>query len=364
MTAFNQSIENLTNATSPSLKTPNLTSHGQDSIQFTSARIMTIFSLSIFIPCIIAGNLLVIAAVVKTRHLRTVTNVFVVSLAVTDVAVGVISSPIYMAFMIKGPIWFAHNLPNMQQLWNGVDITTGVSSIINLMNISIDRYICIHYPFRYECLMTSRRAILLLIFSWFYGLLSYSFTFFDILDQTSYILLLTVLAFLIPLLVIIVAYLSIARVAGKQARKIKGFIRQDTKSKVNTVTSFLKEVKAARVLAVVVGAFVLCWSGTFIMNLKFVICKNCSGCQCRVPSEEIINVVKMLQYFSSVVNPFIYTSLNKDFRKAIKKLVLGSRDRRSSETTTSRTLSSAKYSVQVSSEGLHDEAKLNISQAE
>lgn len=348
MTAINQSLAaNLSNTTSPAVfvsttgtAAPNQSSDGQvGNVQFTSDRILTIFSLSIFIPCIIAGNLLVITAVVKTRHLRNVTNVFVVFLAVTDVLVGAISVPIYMAFMIRGPIWFTVHLPNMRRLWVGVDVITGVTSIINLMNISIDRYICIHYPFRYQRLMSLRKALLLVIFSWCYGLVSYFLNFQGTLDQTSYILLLTVLAYLIPLLVIILAYISIARVAGKQAKKIKT-LRKDAK---NTLTSFLKEIKAARVLAVVVGAFVLCWSGTFIMNLKYVICKHCSSCHCSVPSKEIINVVKMLQYFSSVVNPFIYTSLNKDFRKAIKRLVLGSRHQRTSRNSRA---TSVKYTVQ------------------
>ena len=359
MTAANQSLANLSNTTFPTgfvptTTAPNQSSYGNVSnIQFTSDRIITIFSLSIFIPCIIAGNLLVITAVLKTRQLRTVTNIFVVSLAVTDVLVGAISAPIYMAFTIRGQIWFAVNFPNMQRLWSAVDMITGVTSIINLMNISIDRYICIHYPFRYQRLMSLRKALLLATFSWCYGLASYFLNFRqDTLDHTSYILVLTVVAYLIPLFVIILAYLSIARVAGKQAKKIKR-LRNDAGK--NTLTSFLKEIKAARVLAVVVGAFVLCWSGTFIMNLKFVICKYCSSCHCSVPSEETINVVKMLQYFSSVVNPFIYTSLNKDFRKAIKKLVLGSRQRRASENSHT---TSVKYTVQTT-EGSDQAARLH-----
>lgn len=327
---------------------PNSSLHSSN--QFTADSIMTIFSLSVFIPCIIAGNLLVITAVVKTRHLRTVTNMFVGSLAVTDVIVGAFSLPIYLAFKVKGQPWFNYNLPVMQELWKGVDMITGITSITNLMNISIDRYICIHYPFRYANLMSTRKALLLVSFSWLYGLFNYSVGKFARLDRTSYVLMMTILAYLIPLFVIMLAYIRIAMVAGRQASRIK-MLRKETN---NTLTSFLKEVKAARVLAVVVGAFVLCWSGTFIMNLKFVICKNCTSCKCSSPAPQIINLVKMLQYFSSVVNPFIYTSLNKDFRKAIRNLVLGSRGRRNSDTGYTV---SVRYTVQDSR--LSEEDKLH-----
>lgn len=323
-------------------------------VQFTVDRILTILACSVFIPCIIAGNLLVITAVVKTRQLRTVTNVFVVSLAVTDAAVGATSLPIYLAFLIKGHVWFVLNQPYMQHVWKGVDIITGVTSIINLMNISIDRYICIHYPFRYSNMMSSRKSAFLVAFSWFYGFFCFSLSFIRGLDATGRTLMLTIISFLIPLFIIIVAYISIARVAGRQAKKIKG-LGKNTRN--YTVTSFLKEVKAARVLAVVVCAFVLCWTGTFILNLKYVICKNCSSCECSV-SGKIINAVKMLQYFGSVVNPFIYTSLNKDFRKAIKRLVPGSARRNSGATISNQT--SMRYTVQ--DLGSSEEAKLHTTE--
>ena len=213
--------------------------------------------------------------------------------------------------------------------------------MFNLMNISIDRHICINYPFRYHSMMTTRVATMLVIFSWVYGFFNYLLGFLQLHPKT-YSLILLVLAYFIPLLIIILAYFSIARVAGKQSKMIKSLHRKGTES---SVSSFLKELKATWVLAVVVGTFILCWSGTFVVNLKYNICKDCSGCKC-TPSEKVINIVKMFQYFSSVVNPFIYTSLNKDFRKAIKKFLPGAKRRRSSATSVT---ASIRYTVQETS---------------
>ena len=288
-------------------------------VEFTTDRILTIFTLSVFIPCIIAGNSLVIAAVFRTRQLRSVTNIFVTSLAVTDGIVGAVCLPIYMAFMIKGDIWLHFNHPDLQQAWKGIDTITGVTLIVHLMDISIDRYTCIHYPFTYRKLMSRRKSGVLIAFSWLYAVFNYSLTHIPDFSPTTRILVLTVIAYLVPLCVTIAAYVSIARVAGRQVRRIKG-LENDNKS---TLAFFLKEVKAAGVLAAVVFAFILCWSGTFIMNIKFVICRHCSSCGCAEPTSEVINAVKMLQYGSSLLDPLIYASLHKDFRKAIKKILCG-----------------------------------------
>ena len=287
--------------------------------EFTTDRILTIFTLSLFIPCILAGNSLVIAAVVRTRQLRSVTNIFVTSLAVTDGIVGAVCLPIYMAVMIKGHVWFHFNHPHLQQAWKGLDTITGVTLIVHLMDISIDRCTCIHYPFTYRKIMSTKKSAVLIAFSWMYGVINYSLTYIPNLPPTTRILMLTVIAYLVPLFATIAAYVSIARVAGRQVRRIKG-LENDNKT---SLAFFLKEVKYAGVLAAVVFAFILCWSGTFIMNLKFVVCRHCSGCDCAEPTSEVINAVKMLQYSSSLLDPLLYASLNKDFRKAIKKMICG-----------------------------------------
>lgn len=312
MAIVNQTLVNLSSGGTPR---EGLTT----AVEFTSDRILIILTLSIFIPCIIAGNSLVIAAILRTRQLRTVTNVFVTSLAVTDALVGILCLPIYMAYMIKGHVWFHFNHPNLQQAWKGIDQITGVTLIVHLMGISIDRYSCIHYPFTYRKIMTTRKSGIMIAFGWVYGVLIYITRFISSVAPTTRILVLTILGYLVPLCVTIAAYVSIARVAGRQVRRIKE-LQNDNKS---TLASFIKEVKAAGVLGAVVCVFILCWSGTFIINLKFAICRQCSSCDCASPTFKVIHAVKMLQYSSSLLDPLIYASLNKDFRKAIKKIVCG-----------------------------------------
>lgn len=58
--------------------------------------------LSVVIVIVVIGNTLVIAAVITTRRLRTVTNCFVMSLAVADWLVGIFVMPPAVAYLIVG----------------------------------------------------------------------------------------------------------------------------------------------------------------------------------------------------------------------------------------------------------------------
>jgi len=58
--------------------------------------------MSLVCVCFQVGNTLVIAAVLTTRRLRTVTNCFVMSLAVADWLVGLFVMPPAIAYQVMG----------------------------------------------------------------------------------------------------------------------------------------------------------------------------------------------------------------------------------------------------------------------
>jgi hypothetical protein len=86
-------VNNLTNDTT------NLTD-GHYTINITDLIFVVLFCLLIII--VIIGNTLVILSVLTTRRLRTVTNLFVMSLAVADWLVGIFVMPPAVAYYLMG----------------------------------------------------------------------------------------------------------------------------------------------------------------------------------------------------------------------------------------------------------------------
>ena len=78
-----------------------------------------------------------------------------------------------------------------------------------------------------------------------------------------------------------------------------------------------RELKAAKTVGVVIGAFFVCWCPFFVLNLVYGLCIKCRP----LPDESIL-VAKWMHYVNSVLNPIIYACMNKDFRSAFKKILL------------------------------------------
>ncbi|XP_076330588.1 tyramine receptor 1-like [Tachypleus tridentatus] len=129
----------------------------------TVSNIVVIILLSVVIFLTLVGNTLVIAAVATTRRMRTVTNYFVVSLAVSDVLVG----SLVMPFGVMQEV--AHHWPLGRiacEFWISLDVLLCTASILNLCCISLDRYFAITSPMSYVVKRNSKLAIIMIAGVW------------------------------------------------------------------------------------------------------------------------------------------------------------------------------------------------------
>lgn len=78
-----------------------------------------------------------------------------------------------------------------------------------------------------------------------------------------------------------------------------------------------RERKAAKTLAIITGAFVVCWLPFFIMALLMPLCESCSI------NDYIASFFLWLGYFNSTLNPVIYTIFSPEFRQAFKRILFG-----------------------------------------
>ncbi|TMW42064.1 hypothetical protein DOY81_012856 [Sarcophaga bullata] len=78
-----------------------------------------------------------------------------------------------------------------------------------------------------------------------------------------------------------------------------------------------RERKAAKTLAIITGAFVVCWLPFFAMALILPLCESCEI------NDGVASFFLWLGYFNSTLNPVIYTIFSPEFRQAFKRILFG-----------------------------------------
>ncbi|XP_076020865.1 adenosine A2a receptor a [Genypterus blacodes] len=278
----------------------------------------------------VLGNVLVCWAVCLNSNLQTITNFFVVSLAVADIAVGVLAIP----FAIVISTGFCSNYYGCLFIACFVVVLTQ-SSIFSLLAIAIDRYIAIKIPLRYNGLVTGQRAqgiiaicwVLSIIIGltpmmgWYHPIKSMNSTcpaglmdcLFENVVVMEYMVYFNFFAcVLIPLVLMLAIYLCIFMAARHQLKlmEVKAFHGEKSRSTMQ------KEIQAAKSLAIIVGLFVVCWLPLHIINCFTLFCPLCVR-----PPLWIMNVAIFLSHANSVINPFIYAYRIREFRFTFRKII-------------------------------------------
>lgn len=315
--------------------------------------------LSLLILWTLLGNILVCTAVLRFRHLRTkVTNIFIVSLALSDLFVAVLVMPWKAVAEVAGYWPFGP----FCDVWVAFDIMCSTASILNLCIISVDRYWAISSPFRYERKMTQRVAFVMISVTWTLSVLisfipvqlnwhkaagedmsgTHNFSRSRPLDENcdsslsrEYAISSSLISFYIPVAIMIVTYTRIYRIAQIQIRRIASLERAAEHAQScrtnriecqhhNTLkTSIKRETKVFKTLSVIMGVFVCCWLPFFVLNCMVPFCnKPASDHDAGLPcvSETTFNVFVWFGWTNSSLNPIIY-AFNAEFRKAFASLL-------------------------------------------
>ncbi|KAM9320332.1 adenosine receptor A2b [Gastrophryne carolinensis] len=282
----------------------------------------------------IAGNVLVCWAVAINSTLKNATNYFLVSLAVADIAVGLLAIP----FAITISIGLETDFHSCLFLACFVLVLTQ-SSIFSLLAVAIDRYLAIKIPLRYKSLVTGKRARSVIAVFWILSFIigltplmgwnsmkadcssnqttchnsTVSCLFEQVVPMTYMVYFNFFGCVLLPLLIMLVIYIKIFMVARKQLRQIElKCVGADTSR-----TTLQKEVNAAKSLSIIVGLFAFCWLPIHILNCITLFDKDFH----KTKPDWAMYMAIILSHANSVVNPIIYAYKIRDFRYTFRKII-------------------------------------------
>lgn len=297
--------------------------HGQNNssqVPQMPVSVFTMVSAVIFIIVFIVGllgNTLVIYVVVRYTKMKTVTNLYILNLALAD-----------ELYILGIPFLCTHNVLSywpygefLCKMYMTADTMSQFSSTFCLTVMSIDRYLAVVHPMKSAKWRKPQVAKILNAMMWLVSfLIALPVTFFSKIQEgfnscnitwpdpynlwsNVFILYTAILGFFGPLMVICMCYLFLVirvRSAGARAGLTK--LRKS-------------ERKVTRMVVIIVLVFVLCWLPFFttnIVNLAYTIPENNA-------TATIYFILVILTYVNSCANPILYGFLSNNFKQSFQK---------------------------------------------
>ncbi|XP_040291757.1 melanopsin [Bufo bufo] len=278
------------------------------------------------------GNFLVIYAFCRSRSLRSPANIFIINLAITDFCMSITQAPVFFAASLHKRWIFGEK---GCELYAFCGALFGITSMITLMVIAVDRYFVITRPLASIGMMSKKRAVLILLGVWLYSLAWSLPPFFGwsayvpegLLTSCSwdhvtftpsvraYTMLLFCFVFFIPLFVIIYCYIFIFKAIKNTNRAVQKIGSDDNKESQKQYQKMKNEWKMAKIALIVILLYVISWSPYSTVALVAF-----AG-YADILTPYMNSVPAVIAKASAIHNPIIYAITHPKYRMAIVKYI-------------------------------------------
>lgn len=297
-------------------------------LQEESWRIFIVTLCAVIIVIGFVKNLIVITVIIKNKQLHTVTNIFIGTLALSDIMLCVFNLPFQLHYQVTSYWSFGPVLCHIIMPLFAVPIFVSTAA---MLMIAIDRYMLIVYPFMKR--MTNKTAMIIVIVI---VILTICFAIPAILrtephrveipeinfhsshcienwssatQVQMYSLGVFFIQFTIPLMIIAILYFRIYQVLKN--RPIK---RHES----------MRNQKTNKILVAIVVMFTIFWLPwnlyALILNFKGSILSKSSFAPYIDMTDLLLKIIAMS---SACINPYLYGWLNDNFRKGLKNMFNG-----------------------------------------
>lgn len=304
---LNETLFNATNATVPDVPSPGPSVAG------------ILIPLIYIIVCIVGlgGNTLVIHIVLHYSKIESVTNIYILNLAIAD-----------ELFMLSLPFLAVQNTLDswpfgsfMCRLVMTVDSINQFTSIFCLTVMSVDRYLAVVHPIRSSKWRRPQVAKVVNGTIWALSFLvvlpvvifaniqkkggtcNISWPQPANIWEAAFIIYTSTVGFFCPLLIICLCYLLIVFKIRSSGKKVHATSTKRRKS----------ERKVTRMVVIIVAMFVFCWLPFYALNIINLLVSLPSDYQ------GLYFFVVVLIYANSCANPIVYVFLSDNFKRGFRK---------------------------------------------
>ncbi|CAF1329671.1 unnamed protein product [Rotaria sordida] len=117
------------------------------------------------------GNIIVLLAFYCDKNLRTINDYFILNMAIADFLVGSFCIPFYIPFSMT-QLWPFGSL--FCKIWVTIDDVATMTSVLNIVAISINRYWSIAYPISYRKYMKQHFVYLVMGAIWCFSFINFA----------------------------------------------------------------------------------------------------------------------------------------------------------------------------------------------
>ncbi|XP_075466675.1 melanopsin isoform X2 [Ascaphus truei] len=268
----------------------------------------------------------------RSRSLRTPANTFIINLALTDFLMCITQAPVFFTTSLHKRWVFGEK---GCELYAFCGALFGITSMITLMVIALDRYFVITRPLASIRGISKKKAVLILLGVWLYSLAWSLPPFFgwsayvpeglltscswDYMTFTpsvrAYTMLLFCFVFFIPLFVIIYCYIFIFKAIKNTNRAVQKIGSDANKESQKQYQKMKNEWKMAKIALIVILLYVISWSPySTVALVAFAGYAN-------VLTPYMNSVPAVIAKASAIHNPIIYAITHPKYRMAIAKYI-------------------------------------------
>ena len=253
-------------------------------------------------PLTVLLNTLVIIAVKTRPRLQNMHNLILASMAGTDLAVGMVAQPVFIARETSrqkgGSISMYCNLSTITMITGSL---LSIASLFHLALISVESLIAMKYSLRYNDIATKRRLTAAIALCWLFAAINVTLRLTGARITVFFVIIIT------P--VIFYCHFSVYFVCRRHLHQMKS-----EQNSSEATTKFLEDRKAWKTTSIILGGLLL----SFLPQLLRATAQR----QFSVP---LLNSVEPLTFscvmLNSILNPVIYCWRSRVIRHALLQLL-------------------------------------------